>query len=170
MITTETRQKKIRNFAALLNTVTKISKVETPYPVIFKNEAENDSFFETRTVLQGFVPAQSINQKLNAMIEASAAFDVAEENFEVIGGDRLTEYQRQYLVANEKEVLCTLHQRLLLKHWFYDSPELLEDFAFDIYEREAILVECDGFYSYETYFAAVRETSQKWFAQLLTLT
>jgi hypothetical protein len=109
----------------------------------------------------------SISQKLDAMIEAGASFDVAEDNFEVVGGEWLTELQRQYLIANEREALCTLHQRLLLKYWFYDSPELLERFAFDIYEREAILGEENELYTDEIYFQAVCITSRKWFGKLL---
>jgi hypothetical protein len=64
-------------------------------------------------------------------------------------------------------VICTLHQRLLLKHWFYDSPEMLEDFAFDIYEREAILAEENELYTDEIYFLAISEISRKWFGNLL---
>ncbi|HLM59887.1 MAG TPA: hypothetical protein VK308_03685 [Pyrinomonadaceae bacterium] len=109
----------------------------------------------------------SISQKLDAMIEAGAAFDVAEDRFEVVGSERLTEDQKQYLVVNEREVICTLHQRLLLKHWFYDSPEMLEDFAFDIYEREAILAEENELYTDEIYFLAISEISRKWFGNLL---
>jgi hypothetical protein len=130
-------------------------------------QAEKDSFLEPRTVSQPFQPATSISQKLDSMIEAGAAFDVAEDNFEIVGGDNLTEGQKQYLVDNEKEVLCTLHQRLLMKHWFSHSPELIEDFAFDIYKRVAIMAEGNGFYTDEIYFEAVRETSRKWFSSLL---
>ena len=111
--------------------------------------------------------AVSISHKLDAMVEAGAAFDVAEDNLVVVGGERLTEQQRQYLIDNEKEVLCTLHQRLLMKHWFYGSRELLESFAFDIYEREAILAEENELYTDEIYFLAVCETSRKWFSNLL---
>jgi hypothetical protein len=130
-------------------------------------QAEKDSFLEPRAVSQPFQPATSISQKLDAMIEASAAFDVSEDKFEIVGSDNLTEGQKQYLVDNEREVLCTLHQRLLLKHLFSHSPELLEEFAFDIYEREAILADGNGNYTYETYFEAVRVTSQKWFVRLI---
>ncbi len=169
MITTKSRQKKTRNFATLLNTVANAAKPETLHPAGLSNQSAEDSFFDNRTMRQGLSPAQSTSHKLDAMIEAGAAFDVAEHNFVVFGGESLTEAERQYLIVKEKEVLCTLHQRMLLKHWFYDSPEMLEDFAFVIYERESILTEETGFYSYETYFAAVCETSQIWFAQLLTL-
>jgi hypothetical protein len=120
-----------------------------------------------RIPLEASPQTVSISQKLDVMIEAGAAFDVVEDRFEVIGSERLTENQRRYLIANEKEVLCTLHQRLLLKHWFYDSPELLEDFALDIYEREAILGEENELYTDEIYFLAVSETSRKWFGKLL---
>lgn len=120
-----------------------------------------------RMPIEALKPAESISQKLDAMIEAGAAFDVAEHNFLVIGGERLTEQQRQYLIDNEKEVLCTLHQSLLTKHLFSHSPELLESFGFDIYEREAILAEENELYTDDIYFLAVSETSRKWFGKLL---
>ncbi len=125
------------------------------------------SFFATRAMMQSFQPEQSISRKLDAMIEAGASFDVTEDSFEVIGGEQLTETDRQYLTTNKMPVLCTLHQRLLMKHWFNDSPELLESFAFDIFERESILAEENELYTYETYYEAVSETSQKWFINLL---
>lgn len=135
-----------------------------------KTPRAEDSFFHARQLMQSYRPEKSISQTLDAMIKSGAAFDVAEHNFEVIGSKYLTEQQRQYLTANGKEALCTLHQRLLMKHWFYDSPELLESFAFDIFERESILAEETGYYAYETYLGAVSETSRKWFADLLNST
>jgi len=167
MVATKQRQKKNRNFSSLLNTITAPRNAEILHPIAPENQPAKDSFFEARGMRQSFQPEQSISRKLDAMIEAGAAFDVAEHNFEVIGSKYLTGQQRQYLTANGREALCTLHQRLLMKHWFYDSKELLESFAFDIYERESILAQETGFYSYETYFEAVSETSRKWFTNLL---
>lgn len=79
----------------------------------------------------------------------------------------MTESERRYLIAHESEVLCTLHQILLMKYLFCDSAELLEKFALDIYERESVIAEETGFYTYETYFQAVCEVARKWFAVLL---
>lgn len=166
MITTKQRQKKIRNFSSLLNTIAVPGNAETIYPVTPNNQPK-DSFFENRAMLQSFQTGQSISRKLDAMIEAGASFDVIEDSFEVVGGEQLTEPQKQYLVVNEKQVLCTLHQRLLMKHLFYDSTELLESFAFDIFERESILTEENQLYTYATYYEAVCEVSQKWFIDLL---
>ena len=120
-----------------------------------------------RMPIEALQRAESIVHKLDAMIEAGAAFDVAEHNFAVVGGELLTEQQRQYLITNENEVLCTLHQSLLMKHWFNDSPELLERFAFDIYEREAILGEENELYTDEIYFQAVKQVTAKWFGNIL---
>ncbi len=167
MIATKQRQKKIRNFSSLLNTIVAPDNAEIIRPVAPNNQPAKDSFFENRAMLQSFQPEQSISRKLDAMIEAGAAFDVTEDSFEVIGGERLPETDRQYLTTNKMPVLCTLHQRLLMKHWFNDSPELLESFAFDIFERESILAEENELYTYETYYEAVSETSQKWFINLL---
>lgn len=151
-------------------------KSEIPQPIIDESKTAefkkadsitSSSFFERRAMLQSFQPKESISRKLDAMIEAGAAFDVTEDSFKIIGGKYLTDNQQQYLITNEKEVLCTLHQRLLMKYLFYDSTELLESFAFDIFERESLMAEETGVYNYETYFETISEASRKWFANLL---
>jgi hypothetical protein len=159
-------------FAEIIAAIDSTEKKQASIPqlVAVENRNAQDSFFASRGMMQSFCPAESISARLDAIIEAGAAFDVAENDFEVVGAERLTEEQRQYLTANEKPVLGTLHQRLLCKHLFNDSKELLETFAFEIYEREAVLAEAKGFYDYETYFDAVSAISRKWFAQLLEAT
>ncbi len=174
MIATKTKQKIVRSddfFAAIIAAIDYkvVANNEILLPVVRNNQAAKHSFFEKRAIGQVFAPQTSISHILDAMIAMGAAFDVAEDNFQVVKSEGLTEVERNYLIANEKEVLCTLHQRLLIKHWFYDSPELLEDFAFDIYEFEAILAEAAGLYTYDTYFQSVSHAAQKWFVQLLDL-
>lgn len=172
MIATATKNKKrvdTNFFAEIIAAIdcTGKSKSEIPLQIAANNQPAKDEFFETRGMLQSFRPEQSISQKLDAMIETGASFDVAEYEFEVIGGERLTETDRQYLTANKMPVLCTLHQRLLMKYLFYDSTELLENFAFHIFERESILAEENELYTYEIYFETVSDISRKWFASLL---
>lgn len=141
--------------------------IEVLHPFVSNNQSAKDAFFENRGLMEGFVPEQSIIPKLDAMIKVGVTFDVAEDQFEITGGERLTEAERRYLILNEREVLCALHQILLIKYLFYGSAELLEKFALDIYERESIITEETGIYTYEAYFQAVREVAQKWFAVLL---
>jgi hypothetical protein len=140
----------------------------TTEPFSPHRRVDRSPIFENSTKLQCLAPIQSISHKLNVMIEKGTRFDVGEQKFEVVGGEHLPEFDRQYLVANEKEVLCTLYQRLLVKHWFNDSRELLEEFAFDVEEREAIIAEQYGLFTDDSYFEAVRGTLQKWFALLLS--
>ena len=126
MIAVKQKQKKIRNFSSLLNTIASPTKAEILRPVVLNNQSTKDSFFERRLMLQSFRPEESISAKLDAMIESGAAFNVTEDDFQVIGSEQLTERQKQYLTTNEKEILCTLHQRFLMKHYFYDSLNYLK--------------------------------------------
>ncbi|MGI8495145.1 MAG: hypothetical protein ACR2L1_07510 [Pyrinomonadaceae bacterium] len=166
MIVTETKNKKSTDtnfFAKIIAAIDNTEQLngEISRPIASNNQSAKDSFFESRAIGQSFQPEQSISRKLDSMVEAGAAFDVAEYNFEVIGSKNLTESELQYLIANEKAVLCTLHQKLLMKYWFCYSADLLENFASDIYERESIMAEENRVYSYDTYFEAVSGTSQK---------
>ncbi len=117
--------------------------------------------------MESYRPAESISGKLDALIGKGAEFDVAEDDFIVTGAENLNESERRYLDFNKAPVLCTLQQRLLVKYLLFDSAELLNDFAVEIYERESIQAEETGFFTYETYYAAVREITAKWFARLL---
>jgi len=81
----------------------------------------------------------------------------------------------EFLKINKTMILCQLQQSLLMKHLFSHSPEQLEDFAFEIREREALILrDCPNSQltitaetTFEIYCEAVKQTTRKWFAELL---
>jgi len=104
---------------------------------------------------------------LNRFIEAGITFDVSADDFQVIDGSHnLNDSDRDFLKLNVAAVLCHLQQSLLMKHLFSHSPELFEDFAFEIMERESIMTETLEL-NYELYCAVVRDVTQIWFERLL---
>ncbi len=100
------------------------------------------------------------------MIEESTNFDVGTDSFELCGSDHLQQLDGDFLILNKPVVLCTLQQSLLVKHLFNGSPDKLEDFSFEIYEREAITCE-DGEQSETIHCEAVKQVTNKWFTYLL---
>ena len=103
---------------------------------------------------------------LNQMIEAGAWFDVAENEFQIINAERLRQSAIDFLKVNRRAALCVLQQSLLAKHLFSHAEHSLEDFAFEVEERESILTET-GRVSFDAHFEAVREVTRKWFGDLL---
>lgn len=155
-------------FAGIIAAIDGKEKIsDVPHAVATENQNAKDYFFETRGAMESYRPAESISKRLDSLIGKGAAFDVAEDDFIITGAENLSESERRYLDFNKAPVLCTLQQRLLVKYLFCDSAELLNDFAVEIYERESIQAEETHVYTYDTYFAAVSETTKKWFARLL---
>ncbi len=101
-------------------------------------------------------------ERLNATISAGASFDVATDDFQIVGADYLTNPQKHFLTANKEPVLCVLQQALLMK---YLPIDLIPDFIFEVKERAAIVE--DGTDSTDTPFEIVRDVTREWFADLL---
>ncbi len=101
-------------------------------------------------------------ERLNATISAGASFDVATDDFQIVGADYLTNLQKHFLTASKEPVLCVLQQSLLMK---YLPLDLIPDFIFEVKERAAFAE--DGADSTDTPFEIVRDVIKEWFADLL---
>jgi len=111
--------------------------------------------------------AKKLREILNRFIENGVWFDVSAADFQIIDKTQtLKTSDREFLNLNGAAILCQLQQSLLMKHLFSHSPELLEDFAFEIWERESILIETAET-NYDFYCAAVKDVTRGWFEQLL---
>ncbi len=113
---------------------------------------------------------------LNRFIENGITFDVSADDFLFIDkAQTLKLSDMEFLKLNSAAILCQLQQSLLMKHLFSHSPELFEDFAFEIREREAIFsADClikpltkTAETQYIFYFEAVKSVTKKWFNELL---
>ena len=114
--------------------------------------------------------AEKFHEVLNRFIEAGITFDVAADDFQVIGSDQILKTSdRDFLELNKDAVLCHLQQSLLVKHLFSHSPEQFEDFCFEVMERECLMspLRITDKTQFEIYFEAVKSTTRKWFAELL---
>ncbi len=129
---------------------------------------ETDELFEYK--------ADYFHTELNRFIENGVAFDVCADDFQTIDNNqKLKVSDKEFLELNNAAILCQLQQSLLVKHLFNHSPEQLEDFAFEIRERESIFSEVStnspltitDKTRFEIYFFAVKDTTHKWFADLL---
>ena len=116
--------------------------------------------------------ADTFHAVLNRFIADGIAFEVSADDFQTIdGANLLKKSDREFLKINGAAILCQLQQSLLMKHLFSHSPELLEDFAFEITERECLsspLTITDKT-RFEIYFEAVKFTTRKWFEDLLEM-
>ena len=111
--------------------------------------------------------SKKLHETLNGFIDSGIVFDVATNDFSIVDNDkRLTGSDNEFLKLNYLSVLCELQQSLLTKHLFNNSPERLEDFLFEVTERESILTETDEM-TFEIYCDAVTQTTKKWFDGLL---
>jgi hypothetical protein len=137
--------------------------------------AHSRQSFKNNNALLDF-KAEKLHEVLNRFIFAGVTFDVCADDFQIIdNAGILKTSDKQFLELNSAAILCTLQQSLLMKHLFNHSPEQLEDFAFEITEREAIFSEesletqvTKGDKTrFEIYFEAVKSTTRKWFAELL---
>ncbi len=120
--------------------------------------------------------SEKLHEVLNRFIEVGCAFDVSGDDFQIVDNNQnLKVSDREFLKSNNATILCQLQQSLLVKHLFSHSPEQFEDFSFEIREREAIISEnclnsllrITAETRFETYFEAVKDTTKKWFAELL---
>lgn len=111
--------------------------------------------------------AEKLHEVLNRFIEKGITFDVSADDFQTIDRAQvLKTSDREFLKLNDAAILCTLQQSLLMKHLFSHSPEQLEDFAFEITERESLL-SITAKTRFEIYFEAVKSVTRIWFADLL---
>ena len=111
--------------------------------------------------------AEKFHTVLNRFIEKGITFDVSATNFQIIDRAQILKTSdKQFLQINNAAILCHLQQSLLMKHLFSHSPELLEDFSFEIMERESLLT-IPAKTLFEIYFEAVRSITLKWFNDLL---
>jgi hypothetical protein len=122
------------------------------------------------------IKSEKLHEILNRFIFAGVTFDVATDDFQIVDNAKsLKASDREFLELNFSIILCQLQQSLLMKHLFNHSPDLFEDFAFEITEREAIISEdCLNSQltkadktSFEIYFEAVKSVTRKWFDELL---
>ena len=97
----------------------------------------------------------TITTRLNRMIAAGVKFEVSADDFQTFGA---SERETAFLRDNQAEVLCTLQQGLLQKHLFQHTPEKLEVFTVEVYERSAIISEGKP----GTLFEAVCEVTSNW--------
>ncbi len=104
---------------------------------------------------------------LNRFIKNGITFEVSADDFHFIDeAQKLKLSDLEFLKLNNADVLCHLQQSLLMKHLFNHSPELLDDFAFEIKERESLLTITDKT-PFEIYEEAIKDTTMKWFTDLL---
>ncbi len=116
--------------------------------------------------------ADTFHEILNGFITDGITFDVSADDFQTIDpANALKTSDREFLKLNGAAIICYLQQSLLMKHLFSHSPEQLEDFAFEITERECLsspLTITDKT-RFEIYFEAVKFTTRKWFEDLLEM-
>ena len=113
------------------------------------------------------IKREKLYEILNRYIELGITFDVSIFDFKVIDlAQTLKTSNIEFLKLNEIDVLCLLQQSLLMKHLFSHSPEKLEDFAFEIEERESILTE-NSKTTYDSYCIAMRDITSYWFERLI---
>ncbi len=83
-----------------------------------------------------------VHETLNRLIEAGIQFEVSADDFQSIDtGQILNVLDKEFLKLNDAIILCELQQSLLMKNLFNNSPQCLEDFRFEIFERESIISE-----------------------------
>ncbi len=114
--------------------------------------------------------AGKFHEVLNGFIEKGITFEVSETDLNIVDPARILKTSdKQFLQINNAAILCQLQQSLLMKHLFSHSPELFEDFAFEIMERECLIspLPITDTTRFEIYLEAVKSTTRKWFAELL---
>ncbi len=122
------------------------------------------------------IKSEKLHEILNKFIFAGVTFDVSTDDFQIVdNAGILKTSDKQFFELNYSIILCQLQQSLLMKHLFNHSPEQLEDFCFEVAEREAInSEECLNTQvtkgdktRFEIYFRAVESVTRKWFDELL---
>ncbi|MEJ7862894.1 MAG: hypothetical protein WKF90_14780 [Pyrinomonadaceae bacterium] len=125
----------------------------------FKNDDELSDF-----------KAEKFHEVLNRFIADGITFDVSADDFQTIDPAQILKTSdKEFLELNGAAILCQLQQSLLVKHLFNHSPEQFEDFAFEITERECLSLplRITDKTPFEIYFEAIKDTTKKWFADLL---
>jgi len=103
----------------------------------------------------------TLQERLNRLIAAGASFDVAADDFQIVGADCLTGSEKQFLVTNKSAVLCTLQQSALQK---YLSLSDLQMFTYEFKERAAVISDGE---TLEPTFEIISTATGEWFADLL---
>lgn len=102
---------------------------------------------------------------LNSQMAKGVNFQVSATDFTPIDrNNSLKSFDLNFLKEQKRAVLCFLQQSLLVKYLFSHSQELLEDFIFEVRERESLMTKVDES-SYEIYFNAVEFVTRKWFEE-----
>ncbi len=135
----------------------------------FLNKSEN----KPETARKDFDAVEIEDNKLysilNWFIKNGVAFDVGADAFHVLDNRQiLRDEHRDFFKRNFSDILCHLHQSLLMKHLFSHSSELLEDFIFEVSEREAIAAEYEEL-SLENHCRAVKAVTKNWFEFLVEM-
>jgi hypothetical protein len=113
--------------------------------------------------------AGKFHEVLNGFIADGISFDVSADDFQTVDEARILKASdKDFLKLNSAAILCQLQQSLLMKHLFSHSPELFEDFSFEIMERESLMT-IPAKTPFEIYFEAVSCITRKWFNDLLDL-
>jgi hypothetical protein len=111
--------------------------------------------------------ADTFHEVLNRFIESGITFEVSADDFQIVDPAQILKTSdKQFLQINDAAILCQLQQSLLMKHLFSHSPELFEDFSFEIMERESLMT-IAAKTPFKIYFKAVKSTTQIWFDELL---
>lgn len=111
--------------------------------------------------------ADKYHPNLNRFIERGCVFAVFANAFHFIDKRQALKLSDlEFLKLNKQDILCQLQQSLLTKQLFTHSPELIEDFAFEIMERESLMT-ITAETSIGIYYEAVKDTTKKWFNDLL---
>jgi hypothetical protein len=106
---------------------------------------------------------------LNRFIDRGVWFEVSADKFLIYDEkETLKRSDLEFLKIHYSEVLCTLQQSLLTKHLFSHSSELLENFSFEIQEREALLQTIDE-NPFMIYQSAVKAVTRSWFEYLVEI-
>lgn len=104
---------------------------------------------------------------LTTLVKRGIEFAAGIDKFNIVKGvDLLTGSEKEYLQVNYAEILGELQLVILCKLLFSHSAHLIEEFGHEVRERQAI--SADGeLLSYEANFEAFRQTTAKWFDDLL---
>ncbi len=160
-----TKQKPKRKLSAFFDRFTEKEATE-PYQKLVSSFFELGQIPKNSNELANFKAAK-LHTVLNRFIADGITFDVSETDFQIIDNAQiLRTSDKEFLQINNAAILCQLQQSLLMKHLFNHSPEHLEDFAFEVWERVAIM-SGGGKESNEIYFSAVKSTTRIWFNDLL---
>lgn len=95
--------------------------------------------------------------------KSGVKFHVSPQFFET-GGRSLIETERQTLKQFSDRVLCHLHQAKLTEDIFREHKDFLEQFKYEVMEREAIFLEDETETEASAKYDAVRLVSHEWFS------